>query len=137
MGQTEPIEGEALNDIKEQAMVVKEAGYKNGGYKLSLKAIEEINGSNAYVVEVERADGKKSTEYYDMKSSLKVREVSTSKGMDGNPTTQTIEISDYKLFEGVMLPYSTTVSGVFPVPFKVSVNSFKANAGIDDAIFKL
>ncbi len=40
--------------------------------------------------------GKKSTEYYDMKTSLKVREVSTGQGMDGNPTIQTVDMSDYK-----------------------------------------
>jgi predicted Zn-dependent peptidase len=137
MGQTEEIEGESLTDLKEQAMVVKEAGYKSGGYKLSLKSIEEINGSNAYVVEVERPDGKKSTEYYDMKTSLKVREVSTGQGADGNPSVQTIDLTDYKAVEGVLLPHTSTVSGVFPVPFKITLNSVKVNAGIDDAIFKM
>jgi zinc protease len=118
-------------------MFVKEAGYKSGGYKLALKSIEEVNGSNAYVVEVTRPDGKKSTDYYDMKTSLKVREVSTGQGMDGKPTVQTTEMSDYKLFEGVMLAHTTTVSGVFPVPFKVSIVSLKANGGIDETVFKL
>jgi len=137
MGQTSPLEGEQLGDAKEQAMFVKEAGYKTGGYKLMLKAIEEINGSNAYVVEVERPDGKKSTEYYDVKTSLKVREMSTGQGMDGSPTTQTVDISEYKAEGGVLLPHVTTVSGVFPVPFKVTITGFKVNEGIEEAVFKL
>lgn len=137
MGQTETIEGEQLGDLKEQAMFSKEAGYKSGGYKLVLKGIEEINGSNAYTVEVERPDGKKATEYYDTKSSLKVREVSTGKGMDGNPTIQTVEMADYQNANGVKMPRSMTVSGVFPVPFKVTVTEIKVNAGVDDTVFKL
>jgi predicted Zn-dependent peptidase len=137
MGQNAPLEGEQLTDAKEQAMFVKEAGYKSGGYTLTLKGIEDVNGSNAYVIEVVRADGKKSTEYYDMKSSLKLKESSTSIGEDGNPVTQTVEMSDYKAAGGVMIPHVTTVSGVFPVPFKITVNSIKVNEGIDDAIFKM
>lgn len=137
MGQSEPLEGESLGDVKEQAMFVKEAGYKMGGYKLTLKAIEEVNGSNAYVVEVERPDGKKSTEYYDMKTSLKLREVSAGQGMDGSPAIQTVDMGEYKAVGGVLLPQVMTVSGVFPVPFKVTITSAKVNEGIDDAIFKM
>ncbi|MFN0037597.1 MAG: insulinase family protein [Saprospiraceae bacterium] len=137
MGQTEALEGEQLGDIKEQAMFSKEAGYKTGGYKLVLKGIEEVNGSNTYVLEVERPDGKKSTEYYDTKTSLKVREVSTGQGMDGSPSTQMVEMTDYKEVGGVKMPHSMTVSGVFPVPFKVSITEIKVNAGVDDAVFKM
>jgi hypothetical protein len=89
------------------------------------------------VIEVVRADGKKSTEYYDMKTSLKVREVSTSEGPDGAPNTQTIDMSDYKAIGGVLFPHVTTITGVFPVPFKVTINSAKVNQGIDDAVFKM
>lgn len=137
MGQTEALEGEPLGDIKEQAMFSKEAGYKTAGYKLMLKGIEDVNGSNAYVVEVERPDGKKTTEYYDTKTSLKVREVSTGKGMDGNPTVQTIELTDYQEANGIKMPRTMTVSGVFPVPFIVTVTEIKVNAGVDDAVFKM
>ncbi len=136
-GATEPIEGEGLGDIKEQAAFSKEVNYKSAGYKLTLKGIEDVNGSNAYVVEVERPDGKKSTEYYDMKSSLKVREMSTSTGADGQPATQTIDIGDYKEVNGVKMPHTLNITGLFPVPVKVTTTEMKANAGIDDAIFKL
>ncbi len=137
MGQTEAIEGQELNDLKEQAIFCKEAIYKTGGYKLSLKGIEELNGSNAYVLEVERPDGKKSTEYYDTKTSLKVREVTSGKGMDGNPNIQTVDIGDYKAVTGIKLPHEMTVSGAMPVPFKVIVSEIKLNTGIDESIFKL
>jgi hypothetical protein len=89
------------------------------------------------VLEVERLDGKKSTEYYDSKTSLKVREISTGKGMDGAPNVQIIDMGDYKEVNGVKLPYTMTVSGPFPVPFKVNVSEIKLNSGVEDAVFKL
>jgi len=137
MGQTETLEGESLNDLKEQALFCKEATYKTGGYKFELKGMEAINGNNAYIVDVIRPDGKKVTEYYDTKTSLKVREVSTGKGMDGAPSVQTVDMSDYKTVGGVKLPHGMTVSGAFPVPFKVSVTEIKLNAGVDDSVFKM
>jgi len=136
MGQIQVMEGEQMNDLKEQALICKEAGYKTG-YTLTLKGIEEVNGSSAYVVDVVRADGKKTVEYYDTKSSLKVQEVSTGQGMDGNPTIQSVELGEYKEVMGVKIPHILSVSGVFPVPFKVNVTEIKVNAGIDDAVFKL
>ena len=135
MGGVSPLEGEDLADIKEQAIFCKEAAYVTGGYKLNLKGVEDVNGSSAYVVDVERPDGKKSTEYYDMKSSLKVREVSSTTGQDGSPVTMMIDYADYKEVNGVKFPYSVTINGVMPIAMNTVISDIKVNAGIDDKIF--
>ncbi|MBK8557902.1 MAG: insulinase family protein [Lewinellaceae bacterium] len=57
-GASRPIEGEGLLDMKEQALFCKEAKYLEGSYKLTLKGVEVVNGAIAYVMEIERADGK-------------------------------------------------------------------------------
>jgi zinc protease len=137
MGGERALEGEELEDLKEQALFSKEANYASAGYKLALKGIEAIEGKNAYILEVERPDGKKTTEYYDMTTSLKVREVATQPGMDGQPTTVTINFGDYKAVNGVLFPHSLSVSGIFPVPMKGAITEMKANAGVDDKAFQL
>ena len=137
MGGARDLEGEDLNDLKEQANFCKEAAYKSGGYKMALKGLELIEGNNAYIIELERPDGKKTTEYYDMKSSLKIREVSSVPGQDGQPTVMTVDYADYKDNGGVLFPYTVTITGVFPVPLKALVTEMKVNGGIDDAVFKL
>jgi predicted Zn-dependent peptidase len=137
MGGERALEGEDLEDVKEQARFCKEALYQSSGYKLALKGIEPINGKNAYVVEVERPDGKKTTEFYDMASSLKVREVTSSIGPDGAPSTVTTDMGDYKEAGGVLFPHAMTIGGVFPVPMKGTVTDLKVNAGIPDSVFKL
>jgi hypothetical protein len=137
MGGAHPLEGEDLADLKEQASFSKEVGYLAGGYKLNLKGVEEVNGSNAYVVEVERPDGAKSTEYYDMKTSLKLREVRTTTGQDGEPSTMTIDYADYKETNGVKFPNTMTINGLMPIPITSTVSEIKVNAGIDDKVFNL
>jgi len=137
MGQTQTLEGTELADLKEQAAFCKELGYVSLGHKLALKGTESINGNNAYIVEVTRPDGKKTTEYYDVKTSLKVREVSSSPGPDGKPATQTIDMADYKVEGGVLVPRTLTLSGMFPAPVKVLMSEVKANAGVEDSVFKM
>ncbi|MCB0543285.1 MAG: insulinase family protein [Saprospiraceae bacterium] len=137
MGGARDLEGEELTDMKEQAAFCKEATYKAEGYKLTLKGLEAIEGNNAYVVEVERPDGKKSTEYYDMKTSLKIRELSSVEGPDGQPATMTNDFSNYKETAGVLFPNTVTLTGIFPMPVKGEVTELKVNEGIDDSVFKL
>jgi hypothetical protein len=136
-GATRKLEAENLEDLKEQAAFCKEANYKAQGYKLTLKGIEDVNGSNAYVIDVVRPDGKKSTDYYDMKTSLKVRETGTRIGQTGEPTEVTIDFADYKPANGVLFPEKVGISGMMPVPLLRTVTDIKVNAGIDDSIFKL
>lgn len=135
MGGEREMEGEELADMKEQALFCKEAAYVSSGMKLTLKGVEMVEGKKAYVVEVERPDGKKATEYYDMESSLKIREISSSEGPDGAPATVINDFADYKEVNGVLFPHSVTISGVFPVPMKGTITTIKVNAGIDDATF--
>jgi hypothetical protein len=116
MGGNAPMEGAQLEDSKEQARFVKEAFYASAGYKLNLKGIEEVSGENAYIVEVERPDGKKLTEYYSTKTSLKLREIASSEGPDGSPMTQTIDFSDYKGVAGVLFPHTPRLQVYFRCP---------------------
>ncbi len=131
------LEGSDLEDIKEQALFCKEAHYQELGYKLTLKGIEAIDGKNAYALEVEHPNGRKSTDYYDMTTSLKVREISTQTDENGEAATITTDLGDYKEVNGVLFPYSITITGAAPFPLKGTVTDIKVNAGVDDALFQI
>ncbi len=137
MGGSRMLEGEEIEDLKELAYLCKEAAYSSNGYKLTLKGIESINGKDAYVIGVERPDGKKSTEYYAVETGLKLREVRTQMGADGSPTTVTTDFDDYKPVQGVLFPHAITLSGAFPFPLKGTLKSIKINAGIPDSTFEI
>jgi hypothetical protein len=126
--------GKDLEDIKEQAQFCKEAAYQSKGYNLTLKGVENIEGKNAYSVLVKRPDGKESTEYYDMTTSLKVREVSVTGDGDEAATIST-DFADYKPVGGVQMPHTITINGAMPIPLKAVVTDIKVNQGIDDKVF--
>ncbi len=137
MSGSKMLEGEELQDLKEQAYFCKEANYSKEGYTLALKGIEKVNGKDAYVITVERPSGKKTTEFYDTNTGLKLREVRTEEGMDGSSTTIITDFGDYKPVQGVQFPHTLTLTGAFPMPLKGMVKTVKVNAGIPDTAFEL
>jgi predicted Zn-dependent peptidase len=137
-GASRKLEGKPLEDLKEQARFCKEATYlTNDAYKLSLLQIEEIDGVNAYAVEVTRYDGKRTMEFYDMKSSLKLREITLDKGIDDAPVSVITDFSDYKAVEGVLFAHTMVVTGMTPNPMTMRTTNIKVNQGVADTIFKL
>ncbi|HMX40991.1 MAG TPA: hypothetical protein PKD78_11705, partial [Saprospiraceae bacterium] len=137
MGIKSDIVGQELVELKEQAAFCKEAGYISLGHKLALKSIEDLNGKPAYVVELTYPEGKKLTEYYEVKTALKLREMFSTTLEDGQVVTQITEFADYRPEGGVLMPHTITVSGMFPFPVTAVLSEVKVNAGVDDAVFKL
>jgi hypothetical protein len=129
------ITGDELEELKAEAVLNQEMQYEKSGYKLNLKGIEAINGNDAYVLEVENPKGKKSTEWYDLKSGFKVRTSATENTPQG-PVIQIADYSDYKDMNGIKYPgvISTTIG---PMPIKLTLESVEVNKGIKDTEFSV
>ena len=136
-GAAREIEGEELLELKEQSAPFKELLYTGKGYEIELKGIEEIDGKAAYAIQITHPNGSVSTDYFDVATSLKVRDMSTSTGPDGSDATVTNDYADYREVNGIKLPHTTVTTGVFPVPMKGEVTEIIINGGVDDAMFEL
>jgi zinc protease len=129
------ITGDDLEELKTEGVLNQEMQYEKLGFKLNLKGIETINGSDAYVLEVESPKGKKSTEWYDAKTGFKVRTSNTENTPQG-PVVQIADYLDYKDMNGIKYPnmISTTIG---PMPIKLMLESVDANKGIKDSEFSV
>lgn len=136
MGQKQKLEGKDAEDMKGQAVLFAESQYQTMGYKLALKGIEQVEGKNAYQVEVTAPSGGKSTEFYDVTTGFKIREVETS-GEGANAVTTINDYDDYKEVSGVKFPHKITLTGAAPFAISSTVNSIEINKGIEDAAFKV
>ncbi|MFL5765012.1 MAG: insulinase family protein [Bacteroidia bacterium] len=128
------LEGADLDDIKSQAVINPEMNYEKMGYKLNLKGIEEINGKDAYILEVTSPKGKTSTEWYDVESKLKVRASQTTNSEAG-PVTSTTDILEYKEVDGVKFPSVISITGAMSM--KLKAESININKGIQDSEFTI
>jgi hypothetical protein len=88
--------------------------------------LEVVGDAQAYVITIAQASGSKVTAYYDEKSGLKLKEV-TSRG--------TTEYSNYQTVNGIKIPYTNKAEmGGQLIEYKVK--EAKINSGLSDADFK-
>jgi outer membrane lipoprotein-sorting protein len=109
-------------------MIFPEMYYKSLGYTTELLGIEEQKDQNQYYkVQVNKGGDKKDTEFYDVKTGLKIR----TEGKQG-----TTEYSDYKAVDGILFPYGMTQNmGPQTISFKVS--AIKLNSKLKDELFEI
>ncbi len=110
----------------------------NPAFKLAIKGIQKVNGSDAYQVSVTDPTGKTSTEYYDVKSKLMVKnETTTISG--GTTISISSDFGDYRKVGNIMLPFKETITqsaGGQDQTFELTVTDVKLNTGVTAADFK-
>ena len=133
MGQSDPPEGDKLEDMKIDARLFPERYYNELGVKTTLKGIELIKGKPAYRIEIEYPSGTRKTNYFDVETKLKIRE------LDYLPEGKVItkDISEYKEEGGIRLPHLNTVSGMMPVPLELKTIAVEINPEISEELFKV
>lgn len=119
-GQAVPGLDDAMKEgLAQQTYLVPEVSFGEGT-KLEVKGMEKIDGKDTYKVLVTSPKGSKTTMYFDKKTNLKVREISTTMGQ-----TSTTDFSDYKEVNGIMIPHGMKQSG--PQGLTMTVKSVKIN----------
>lgn len=102
--------GEELEDLKNQSVMFAELSYLSNNYQLKLNGIENINGKNAYVIEVTPPKGKSFTEYFDVNTGYKLRTIKTTQNPQIGEITVTVDLDDYKPTDGIYFPHTYTQS---------------------------
>lgn len=137
MGNSEIVEDEnALMTAKEQAITFKEIFYAEKGYKLKISGTEKIGDTEAIKLIVTDPNGSKTTEFYDRKSFLKVKEISTQE-VQGQQITNTTEFENYRDINGIKVPHKITITGAMPIPLTFELKEGKFNGGVSDDLFNI
>ena len=104
MDRAEFSEGERFEAIKADAHLCPDMYYAQNGYKLTVKGIETVNGSDAYVLEVVKEE-RVMVNYYDTATGLKIKSVTTTDTPRG-PVSEVEEMSNYKEVGGFKFPHT-------------------------------
>lgn len=136
MGQgKKDMDAEDIADAKEEADLTAPLHPEKYGIKRTLKGIEAVEGNDAYILEAVNAAGKKTLEYYDVKSGYLVRSVKSEETPKG-PMSITTDFKDYKEVAGTngyKVPYTVTI---VEQAITVKVQSVEVNKNIADTEFK-
>ncbi len=125
MGMKQPMDADELNDLRMEIDLMVEVNYAKYGAKAALKGIGKVDEEETYVVEVTKANGDVSTDYYSIKTGLKV--MSTS--MQGEGDKAVLAETRYTEYATVQIP-DGKVLRKFQYPSK-----FKQTAGKESMEF--
>ncbi|HCZ35534.1 MAG TPA: peptidase M16 [Cytophagales bacterium] len=134
-GQKIPVDAAMKDEGLFESLLVPETQIASMKIKATLKAIENLDGKEAYVVEYQFASGGKSTHYFDKETGLKlqsVKEVKTPQGTNAVPT----KFDNYKEVNGIKFPHTTSIS-MGQMNLKFEVSAIEVNPAIDESIFKI
>ena len=133
-GQTKA-EPKTPEEVKEGAEELDAQGtlvdYKTKGHTVTLLGKDDIDGVQAFKLQVVQKSGKTETLFIDPKTYYIIRAISKMKA-NGQEMEQTVNLANYKkLPEGIVVPMSLTLPMGEMVLNKVTVNG-----PVDEAIFK-
>jgi hypothetical protein len=123
------LSGDDLKEMELQSTLFSEMKYAQLGYKMTLKGIEEVNGKDAYTIELTGPTGDVETEYYEVSSGLKLKTLKTEDAGPQGTMTITSEYSDYREVDGVKFPYEIN-QNFGPQSLKAKVQSVELNKKI-------
>jgi hypothetical protein len=129
------ITGEELEELSLESQMFLETKYATLGYKLNLISVEEVNGADAYKVEIISPKGSKSYDYFDMKTGFKVMSIKSKNVPQAGEITVNSYYGDYKEIKGVKFPYQLSQS-MGKQDLKWKVVSVEVNTKLKDEIFK-
>jgi len=135
-GQKAPENAADTQDAAIKSLAFPELSYKNLGITTTLRAIEKVDESYAYVVDVVYPTGTKSTDYYDTESGLKVRQTSYVQGPQGE-IAQAVDYQDYAAVDGILFPHTMMIPLGGPMKMTATVESIAVNKGVDESLFKI
>jgi hypothetical protein len=137
------MEADELVDIKMQIDMMVEANYEKYGAKAVLKGMDKVDEEEAYVVEVTKSTGDVATDYYSVKSGLKL--MSTSLQGEGEEAviaeTRYTEYGSANVVDGktmwkVKYP-SKFKQSAGPQSMEFSFTEMRINPKLDDKDFKV
>jgi len=127
------VQGPQLESMKVDATMNFYDQYKNLGYTAQVTGTKNIKGTDTYEVTFTKPDGSTLKHYFGTRDFLKYREV-TVVGTPQGPMEQSVDMSDYKDFNGYLVPtrYEQSAMGQ---AMDLTLDKFEVNTGVSDTIF--
>ncbi len=132
----EPYTGKRLEDVRIGADFYDVLDWKKNFKTIVIKRIGKIGDEDAYVVEKRSEKGTPVTDYVSVKSLLILRRDSViANETSGIELPQTESFSDYRLVDGVIVPFKVVSNNIANGDVVTHVKDIKFDVEIPDTIF--
>ena len=134
MGGEQVVEGEQAKEMAFQAIIFEELVYSEMGVQTKLSGVENIEGKDAYGIEV-TVNGNTTTRYYDSETGYLIRVSRTVEGPQG-AIVMSQDYSNYKEYSGIMFPSSGKQPLNAQMKMDVNVTDVVVNGQLSEDLFK-
>lgn len=113
--------------------------YKSKGYQAALKGKENINGNEAYNIQLTSADGKDVNYFIDSKTNLLVQIRQMSEGGrngGGQPKEIITDLRDYTDVDGIKFPQTIATEGEGMGAGAMTFDKIEINVPVDEKLYK-
>ncbi len=129
------ITGTQLESMKNAMFPTPLLGYKERGATVELAGKEKVDGRDAYVLIFKPKTGSVARQFIDAETYLPARVVVKLDIPEaGGEVEQTSDLSDYRVVDGVKIPFTVKVSSAIQ-NFTIAVTKVEHNVKIDEALF--
>ena len=136
-GPEEVYSGKRLQDIKAGADFYDVLNWKKNYKTITVKRITKVAGEDAYVVERRSEKGTPVTDYVSTKSFLVLqRDSIIANETSGIELPQRETFSDYRMIDGVMIPFKMVSNNIANGDIVLTVKDVKWNVEIPDTLFQ-
>jgi zinc protease len=128
-GMEAPLEDKDKEELDEAtSLFIEPYLLKKPGYTFTVKGVEPVEGKDAYNIEVKSPKGRVFNLYYDVATSMRVKESKTEEGPQGKITTSSTT-SEFKTYNGVKIPVKQIFdAGAFKL--NIEIKEVKVNQGL-------
>ncbi|MCO4291758.1 insulinase family protein [Solitalea sp. MAHUQ-68] len=134
-GQKMPLGADDVKKKQEERSIFPEMYYAADKFILAIESTEKVSDKDTYKMKITSPTGNISYKYFDITSGLLLKQEMTVKLPTGQEMSQSSELSDYKPVNGVLMPYTISISaGAQQIDLKVK--EVKVNSEVTEADFK-
>lgn len=135
-GQKMPDDVNKTKDAAISSYLYPELKYKELGVTLKLNGVEKVGDNYTYSIDIVLPTGTKSTEFFDIKTGFKVREISYVATPQGE-VAQKVDIKDYSEESGIMLPHTLIIPLGGSMTMEAKTIKVEINGEVNSSIFKI
>ena len=136
-GPEETYTGKRLEDIRSGADFYEVLNWKKNYKTITVKRVSKVGDEEAYVVERKNEKGTPITDYVSTKTFLVLKRDSLiSSETSGVELPQTSTFSDYRMVDGVMIPFKVVSNNIANGDVVLRVKEVKWDVSIPDSVFK-
>ena len=135
MGQKPPLDDQTQEELLFANSMFGEFDLMDAGAELKLIGVEQINGKDAYQIDVTLSKGASYSLFFDAESGLKVRYSKVMETPRG-AMTNSIDFTDFQSVDGIMVPY-TTIQKVGPQAIESKVDEALLNQKLAEDTFTI